>query len=368
MSRQSPLRALVLAFSLLLGACAGQTTRAPEAAPVMGEASMVDDASPDKATVATSTAAAAPATAVVTEAEATSASEPAASGNDQAAAPQSAGSQAQDTPPTTTDTATAAEDDFSALYGNPEYDPVADPTLPPGVELPSSYDPWEPFNRRMHDFNNFFDRNVATPLARLYVKAVPRPVRLGISNFFNNLGQPVNAVNALLQGRPGDAGYALLRFGVNTTIGIGGLFDPASRMNLPYINEDFGQTLAVWGWRRSRYVELPIFGPRTVRDLFGMTGDIPLSVMRHIDNNAARVGLQALQLADIRARLFSVDSMREGATDDYALYRDAWLQRRNYQILSDLDRGKRRDDGLPDYLDDAEDNPSIPINAIPIEP
>lgn len=348
---------LLLALSLMLSACAGQSVRAPADVAVVGtDAPMVDADStvhvapppqPDEAFVAT-----------VQVGEA-----PTAEASVDATAPTS-----QAEPPAAAPT-TAAEDDFNALYGNQEYDPVADSTLPPGVELPSSYDPWEPFNRRMHALNNFIDRTVATPLARLYVKVIPRPMRLGVSNFFNNLGQPASAINALLQGRPRDAGFSLLRFAVNTTIGVGGLFDPASKLKVPYRDEDFGQTLAVWGWRKSRYVELPIFGPRTVRDLFGMAGDAPLSPLPHIGQEKAQAALRALQLADIRARLFSVDAMREGVADDYALYRDAWLQRRNYQIMSGLRSAERAEaDNLPDYLQEEVDNPTIPVDAIPINP
>src|SRR5690606_16052721 len=113
----------------------------------------------------------------------------------------------------------------------------------------------------------------------------PRPVRLGVTNFFNNLGQPVSALNALLQGRPKHAGQALARFLVNTTLGIDGLFDPASDAGIPYRSEDFGQTLGVWGWKTSRYVELPLFGPRTLRDTFGLVGDAPLSPTWRIERS-----------------------------------------------------------------------------------
>ncbi len=349
---------LLLALSLMLSACAGQSVRAPVDVPVVGtDAPMVDADSTVHVAPAPQADEALVAAVQVGEA-------PTAEASVDATAPTS-----QAEPPAAAPTTAAAEDDFNALYGNQEYDPVADSTLPPGVELPSSYDPWEPFNRRMHALNNFIDRTVATPLARLYVKAIPRPMRLGVSNFFNNLGQPASAINALLQGRPRDAGFSLLRFAVNTTIGVGGLFDPASKLKVPYRDEDFGQTLAVWGWRKSRYVELPIFGPRTVRDLFGMAGDAPLSPLPHIGQEKAQAALRALQLADIRARLFSVDAMREGVADDYALYRDAWLQRRNYQIMSGLRSAQRAEaDNLPDYLQEEVDNPTIPADAIPINP
>jgi phospholipid-binding lipoprotein MlaA len=259
---------------------------------------------------------------------------------------------------------TAAENDFAAIYGQNGYDPVADPTLPPGVELPASYDPWEGFNRRVHRFNNAVDRTVARPLALGYVAVVPRPVRLGVSNFFNNLGQPLSAINALLQGKPAQAGQSLGRFLMNSTLGIGGIFDPASDANLANRSEDFGQTLGVWGWRRSRYVELPLFGPRTVRDVFGLVGDAPLSPIRQIEEDKVRVFLQGLQLVDVRAQLLSIDSLREGAVDEYALTRDSWLQRRNYQIGET--RNGSADDDLPDYLLEEEGNPTVPADAIPV--
>lgn len=260
---------------------------------------------------------------------------------------------------------TQAELDYALIYGEEVYDPVADPTLPPPAELPASYDPWEPFNRRMHAFNNAVDRNVALPLARAYVRAVPRPVRLGVGNFFTNLGQPVSAVNALLQGKPKQAAQSLGRFVLNFTLGIGGIFDPASDARIPLRSEDFGQTLGVWGWEGSRYLELPLFGPRTVRDAFGLAGDMPLSPTRQVDDDAVRIGLQGLQLVDVRTQLMAVDGMREGATDEYALVRDAWLQRRNYQIHGD--RVQADDEYLlPDYLLDDEANPTVPADAMPI--
>ena len=266
----------------------------------------------------------------------------------------------------TATTATAAEDDYSAIYGD-TYNPVADPTLPPGVQMPVSYDPWEKYNRKMHAFNNAVDKGIAKPLAQGYVAVVPRPVRLGVSNFFSNLGQPVSALNALLQGKPKQAGQSLGRFLINATLGIGGIFDPASDAKLPRKSEDFGQTLGVWGWKQSRYVELPLFGPRTVRDVYGLIGDAPLSPIRQVDYDATRYLLQGVQLVDVRADLLAVDSLREGAVDEYALFRDSWLQRRNYQIAQDSKRTKD-DDNLPDYLLEEEDNPTVPVDAMPVVP
>ena len=267
--------------------------------------------------------------------------------------------------PAATDVPTGAELDFAALYGGQPYDPVADPNLPaPAAPIGVAYDPWERYNRGMHRFNTAVDTAVARPLARGYEAVVPRPMRLGVRNFFSNLRQPVSALNALLQGKPRQAGQALGRFVLNSTLGIGGIFDPASDADLPLRSEDFGQTLGVWGWERSRYLELPFFGPRTVRDAFGLVADAPLSPVRQLDDDGARIALQGLQLVDVRAQLLPLDEMRAGAADDYALVRDAWTQRRQYQIFGDR---AGDDEGLPEYLLE-EDNPTVPVDAIPVMP
>ncbi|GAB3345684.1 MlaA family lipoprotein [Lysobacter tyrosinilyticus] len=257
--------------------------------------------------------------------------------------------------------ATPAEDDFNAIYGSQEY---ADPNLPAAAVMPGTYDPWEKYNRKMHRFNNAVDRRIAKPLARGYVKVVPRPVRLGVGNFFNNLSQPLTMVNSLLQGKPKQAGQSFGRFLLNSTFGIAGIFDPASRANLPKKSEDFGQTLGVWGWKRSRYFELPLFGPRTVRDVFGMAGDAPLSPLRRVEADKVRIPLQGLQLVDMRSQLLSTDSLREGAEDDYTLVRDAWSQRRDYQIFGDRPNEDGRE--LPDYLREEDDKSTVPVDAMPV--
>lgn len=248
---------------------------------------------------------------------------------------------------------TAAEDDFAALYGGPA------PSTDGSSDAQPSYDPWEGFNRRVHAFNDVVDRAVARPLATAYTKVVPRFARTGVTNFFSNLRAPVTITNQLLQGRPGDAWDSLGRFLINSTVGIGGLFDPASAGGVPRRSEDFGQTLGAWGWRNSRYVELPFFGPRTVRDVFGLAGDIPLSPIRTIEEDKVRIPLQGLQLVDMRAQLMALDDIRDSAVDEYALTRDAWLQRRNYQIENDL-RGKHRRGR------DADDADPIPVDAMPM--
>lgn len=361
-------RVIAVAVLALLAACA--TTPPPAmapagdvatGAPTVPATSVVDDPAARPADVVVPP----PATAAQTASADTVASDPAAAvARDPAVADSGMVDSTEALAANGTLPPTQAELDYAALYGEP-YDPVADPTLPTPAQFPVSYDPWEPFNRRMHRVNQAIDRRIAKPLAKAYVEAVPRPVRLGAGNFFRNLGQPVAALNSLLQGKPKQAGQALARFALNSTLGIAGIFDPASDLGLPLKSEDFGQTLGVWGWERSRYVELPLFGPRTVRDVVGLMGDSPLSLIRGIEEDKTRVFLQGLQLVDVRTQLFAVDGMLEGAPDEYALLRDAWLQRRNYQIFGD--ETLEGDDSLPDYLRE-EYNPTVPVDAMPIVP
>ncbi|AWH47382.1 VacJ family lipoprotein [Stenotrophomonas sp. ZAC14A_NAIMI4_1] len=323
--RAIPLMILALALS----ACAGKPARsdAPVADTVV-PASTADAPAADTGTVEAAPAAAAD------DATATATPPPA------------------DTAETDAATAAAAaapggDDDFDALYGNAGT-----------AATTAAYDPWEPLNRRVHRFNVGVDNVIARPLATAYTHVVPRFARTGVSNFFSNIRSPVTILNQLLQGRPDDAWDTLGRFLMNSTVGIGGLFDPASKAMVPNRREDFGQTLGAWGWRRSRYVELPFFGPRTVRDVFGLAGDMPLSPMRTIEEDKIRIALQGLQLVDTRAQLMAVDDLRSSAVDEYALVRDAWLQRRNYQIENDL-RGKR------ERGSDDENSP-IPVDAMPM--
>ena len=204
----------------------------------------------------------------------------------------------------------------------------------------------------MHAFNRVVDRGLTKPLARAYVAAVPRPVRAGVDNFFNNLGQPVTLVNSLLQGNPRGAANSLGRFLLNSTVGIGGVFDVASKAKIPNRGEDFGQTLAMWGWQRSRYLEVPFLGPRTLRDVVGLVGDSRLRPVRYIEDDTTRVSLQALQLVALRAKFLSIEGlMSQGAADEYTLFRDMWLQRRDYQIKQ-TGQGEEAapEETLPPYL------------------
>lgn len=228
--------------------------------------------------------------------------------------------------------------------------PVA-PSLPEGYEEPVNdvaiNDPWQNYNRSMHKFNNKVDRYVAKPLAKGYNKAMPKPLRIGVRNFFVNLFQPLSAAHLLLQGRPGASAAALGRFAMNATLGLGGLLDPATDAGIPLRREDLGQTMAVWGWDDSRYFEMPFLGASTVRDAFGFAGDFQVSPFNYVETPERYYGL-GLYLVDVRAGALAGEKLvRGGEGDDYTLIRDAYLQARDFQIH---DRTAR--DELPDYLQD----------------
>lgn len=193
-----------------------------------------------------------------------------------------------------------------------------------------AYDPWEKYNRKVHGLNRAFDKAVFKPVARTYMR-LPRRARDSVGNFFNNLQQPVVALNQILQGEPKQAGQATGRFLLNFTLGIGGLFDPATKANIPYRENDFGQTFALWGWDRSRYFVLPLFGASTVRDGFGRLINSRVSP---INKATQEIGWPSTVVYAIHSRASALpnEAFMEGAQDDYILLRDVYFQRRACQI------------------------------------
>lgn len=237
---------------------------------------------------------------------------------------------------------------LAACSANPERQapPVegdAEVVTQPSTNGNGVFDPWEPFNRRVHNFNLKVDDYIARPLATAYRAVAPPPVRKGVGNFFANLYQPVTSVHLMLQGRPKQAGSALLRFTINATLGLAGFLDPATEMGLRQYNEDLGQTLGVWGWTDSRYLVLPLMGASTLRDGFGKVGDAPLNPLRQVNPERDRFLIQGVGLVDLRATLMDLGELEAGTGDSYTLFRDTYLQRRRYQISADEDQ-------LPDYL------------------
>jgi phospholipid-binding lipoprotein MlaA len=190
-------------------------------------------------------------------------------------------------------------------------------------------DPLEGYNRSMYQFNDALDRAVIKPLARGYQAITPAPVNKGITNFFNNLSDVRSALNNLLQFKIGRAFSDVGRVAINSTVGILGLLDVANNMNLPRYDEDFGQTLGVWGMGSGPYIVLPFFGPSSGRDGVGVVVDWFTDLVMLIDDNAIRWGLRGLDVVDTRADLLNASRVLEqAALDPYAFVRDAYIQRR----------------------------------------
>ena len=201
-------------------------------------------------------------------------------------------------------------------------------------------DPFEPFNRDVTRLNDAVDSAVLKPVATVYAQITPDLVRTGVSNFFSNLGDAWSFVNAALQLRPREASENVLRFGVNTVFGFGGLFDIASEMGLERTKLDFGQTLGRWGVPSGPYLVLPIFGPSSVRDVAGFTIEAQGDLVQGITNIPARNSLYTLRAVETRANLLRATTMLEGAAlDKYSFTRDIYLQRRESQIEDLKDKG-----------------------------
>lgn len=190
-------------------------------------------------------------------------------------------------------------------------------------------DPLEGFNRGAYSFNEMLDRAIFKPLAGGYDYIMPAPANKGVTNFFNNLGDVGSAINNLLQLKIGRAFSDVGRIAINSTIGILGLFDVASNMNLPRYGEDFDQTLGVWGFEPGPFIVIPVLGPSSGRGVVGLVGDYFTDPVTYVEGSDARLALQGLRLIDTRADLLNASRvLDEAALDPYAFVRDAYLQRR----------------------------------------
>ncbi len=216
-----------------------------------------------------------------------------------------------------------------------------------------SVDPFEEFNRAVFGFNEAFDAIVFLPLARLYRAIFPKPIRDSFRNFMRNLNAPFVLANDILQGEGERAGITLNRFLINTTLGIGGLLDVAKEMGVPYHEEDFGQTLGVWGVEAGAYLVLPILGPSTVRDGLAKVGDVflnPLNYAGTIGNDEKKAiigdslsmadllyGMRLLEGIDTRERLIEpLEILKKDplTLDYYTLIRSVFLQKREKDVLN----------------------------------
>ncbi len=202
-------------------------------------------------------------------------------------------------------------------------------------------DPLHGFNRAMFTFNDYLDTYFLKPIASFYNKIMPRPLNQGVHNFFNNIGELPIIANDALQLHFYQFANDFWRLGLNTTIGIGGMFDMATRMQLPYYNNDFGMTLATWGYQQSTYLVLPFFGPSTIRDGIGLPVDyFVFSVYPYIYPPSRRYQLYALGVVDRRAQLLHSEAVfNEASLDKYVFMRAAYMQHRDYQIEQNRHRG-----------------------------
>jgi len=222
------------------------------------------------------------------------------------------------------------------------------PAAPPDQR--SAADPWEPMNRRFDAFNTGLDKVTLKPVAKGYEAAVPQVVRTVIGNFSANLRAPLNIINQFLQGKGKDGLSETGRFLANSTFGLGGLLDVATDMGLEAKDEDFGETLAVWGVPDGPYVVLPLMGPGTLRDALVMPLNILADPLYHYDNTSVRDKIYVVRMIDLRAQLFSAEKLIEGSADRYLAIREAYLQNRKYRIH---DGSPPEDDDFYDeFIDD----------------
>jgi phospholipid-binding lipoprotein MlaA len=244
------------------------------------------------------------------------------------------------------------------------------------VSTPNPDDPWESYNRSMYTFNDTVDRALLKPIASGYDALTPQPVQTCIHNKFNNVVDVWSALNSFLQARGQDFINTLGRVLFNSTMGLGGCIDVASMNGSRRIQNDFGVTLGVWGFKSGPYVVLPFLGSSSVRDGTATLGTFaagvsPITPVFEIDNVPLRNSLIGLYTVDTRASLLDADELvNEVALDRYSFIRDAYIQRRKAQVDSRLADDSLPDysqDNLPDYSDEEEEAPVAAPAAKPVQ-
>jgi phospholipid-binding lipoprotein MlaA len=194
-------------------------------------------------------------------------------------------------------------------------------------------DPLEPFNRGMSKFNEGVDGMVLKPTATVYKKAVPAPVRTGVSNVFNNISDIGSVLNNVFQLKPRASAEMMMRVVINSTYGLWGIFDIASELGIERYPEDFGQTLGRWGVPSGPYLVLPLLGPSTLRDTTALVVDYKADLTGYLDPIGSRTALNALRIVNTRSNLLRLGTMLdEAALDKYSFARDVYLQRRRSMI------------------------------------
>jgi len=202
------------------------------------------------------------------------------------------------------------------------------------VTAAENIDPLEDINRVTHEFNEVFDDNIFEPISRAYKSYIPDFVQERVSNFFDNLRDVSTLGNQILQFKPIESVTTLGRVLVNSTVGLGGLFDVASDIDLTTDNEDFGQTMAVWGVESGPYVTLPLLGPSTLRDSIGIYVDTnsPTNLISEMDD-IGFVSASAMNAIDQRVELLPITDILDHSDDPYIMMRSSYLQKRKYDVF-----------------------------------
>ncbi len=227
--------------------------------------------------------------------------------------------------------AAPTEDNLDAFPSDDEFDFLEDELTEQMVEIT---DPLEPWNRLMFHVNDGLYFWVVKPVSEVYTGLAPEPVRIGISNFFQNLTTPVRFVNCLLQGKGDSAGTEFDRFVINTTAGVLGFGDPArDQHGLEPADEDLGQTMAVAGFDNGFYIIWPLLGPSTARDSVGMVGDIFLNPIFYVEHTEAAISISAVKFTNESSfHIGEYEAFKSESLDPYIAMRDIYIQYRNKKI------------------------------------
>ncbi|MCS4533938.1 MlaA family lipoprotein [Neisseria montereyensis] len=232
----------------------------------------------------------------------------------------------------------------------------------PALAESNPADPYEPYNRTMFKINEKADKYIFSPVARGYRKVTPKPVRTGVSNFFNNLRDVVSMGSNLLRLDIKRASEDLVRVGVNTTFGLGGLIDVAGAGGVPNNKNTLGDTFASWGWKNSNYFVYPLAGPSTVRDGIGNTITYAYPVKNAIfETDKARVGTSVLNAVSMREQYLDLtDSLDDAALDKYTYTRDVFMKVRALQTGATLPAGMEDDIDIDDLVDEPSPEAEAP--------
>jgi phospholipid-binding lipoprotein MlaA len=207
-------------------------------------------------------------------------------------------------------------------------------------------DPYENLNRFVFDISDSLDESFLKPSAQIYSNYTPLFIKDSVTNFFYNLAEIDTVINQLLQGKPKLAAQDSLRFIMNTTIGFGGIFDIASRIGFERHDEDFGQTLGVWGFEPGAYVFVPFVGPSTIRDLFGIPLSWYVSGTFAIEDNETKIFFSFLDVIETRERLLAAENLIIG--DKYKFVKDVFMQSREHEVKD----GEVEDKFLSEFEDE----------------